>query len=180
MRFYYNVNENDILDLASVEASSPQPGRAKLLDDHAKLLREGKCNTAAIYRATGGATGHSWILQISGLKCTLATVSYSDYDLHVATAQDVITFPTGVNYFNNLNDVTKFLRVLSTFKNDLCTIVGRIQESSRGESQTLGMQQAPSAVSFFTPPKEDLHRAQFPDINNQTLQSGTDVPLLRR
>ncbi|CAO0795056.1 unnamed protein product [Mucor circinelloides] len=179
MRFYYNVNENDILDLASVEASLPKSGQAKLLDDHAKLLREGKCNTAAIYRATGGTTGHSWILQISGLKCTLTTVSYSDYDLHVATSQDVITFPTSVNDFNNLNDVTKFLQVLHTFKNDLWAIAERIQKSSREEPQILGMQQAPSAISFFTPPKEDLPRAQFPDINNQILHSGTDVSLLR-
>ncbi|CAO0797035.1 unnamed protein product [Mucor circinelloides] len=76
MRFYYSLN--DILDFASAKASLPQPGQVKLLDDHAKLLREGKCNTAAIYRATGGTNGHSWILQISGLKCTLATASYSD------------------------------------------------------------------------------------------------------
>ncbi|KAL9557635.1 hypothetical protein MBANPS3_001285 [Mucor bainieri] len=167
-------------DLASGESCLSQPVGTKIVDDHAKLLREGKVTAMSLYKATDAAITHAWTVQFIGLQAIFCTVSYADYDLYIATHQETIHFPTSVTDFKDTNAIKKFIDTLLKFQRDLfetATIIKdtiqRVDQSQSYEAP-LPFQTAPSARSFFTPPKEDLSRARFPVSNQEALASGAE------
>ncbi|KAL9536491.1 hypothetical protein MBANPS3_012613, partial [Mucor bainieri] len=174
IRFYVK-NGGISFDVASVEAGKQVPGSTKMKEDHAKLMREGKCNAAALCRATGGAVSHSWNLQVSGRFCILSTINYCDYDMHAAISQDtpsssVQSFTKVVDKEANMTKAAMFVTTLYKLRNDLAKTAENIRVCLQPKDimePTIGVKYAPTSYTFFTPPKEDLSRARFPEINDE-------------
>lgn len=70
-------------DIGVAEACLPEVDNGKVVDDSAKLLREGKDNTDTLIKVTCGDVHNSWIMQISGLMAFVSTINYIGNDLYV-------------------------------------------------------------------------------------------------
>ncbi|KAK4509868.1 uncharacterized protein ATC70_007172 [Mucor velutinosus] len=187
VRFIAQVGAS--FDLASGEACLIQPGKSKAIDD--QLMREGKRNAMALYEVTSTKITHAWMFQFIGLQAVFSTVTYFDYDLHVATLQEKIHFPDSVTSFTNTRNTTKFIGTLLKFQFDLNRTARLIQDTIDQADRSLllrenifepmeheapSTQAPPSALSFYTPPKKkDLTRAKYPQANQEALLSGAEA-----
>lgn len=176
-------------DLGAAEVCLPGAGNVKIVDDLAKLLREGKDNTDGIHNVLIGddETPRSWILQLSGLSAYLSTVTYAGYDINVGILQDDIAFPSCISDFSNAKKSHDMLRALFKFRDDIEGYAHKIQAKMTSSKQLvddtskkfndIGSQSPPrlqrsSAQTWFTPPRNERTRSIFTRLNADLLSSG--------
>ncbi|KAI8885047.1 hypothetical protein K501DRAFT_180877, partial [Backusella circina FSU 941] len=118
IRFIYDYEDTEF-DIGALEVCLPDADDAKVTDDEAKLLREGKLIATVLHKVSSGEIDTSWIIQVSGLKAHLSTVTYIGYDLYVGIQQNEIPFPSCIGELNDDAKSRKFFQGLFQLRDNI-------------------------------------------------------------
>ncbi|KAI9257869.1 hypothetical protein BY458DRAFT_518371 [Sporodiniella umbellata] len=181
--------------MCSLECSKEDANDSKIYQDHSKLVREGRTNTASLLNNIRNPDDiHTWTIQACGLCLYFSTVVYVDNNLFVVIPQFRVEFPTTIG---ELAVFVKDIEKLFSFKQDI-EYLARTSEASLHRSHGLRKGKAiqrmyarelslspprlkvvPDTVNWHTPPRNQVSKSLIPKKNYDIYEddSDTDVAL---